>query len=462
MRLKLQAGHELLVHGPATTRLVSGNASSLAKQLLEGEPLTVRAGRLRIIEAAEESELDLIIGQNGKVDEVETSTIPSDWTALAKKMTTEGASPRIMILGGLDTGKNTLITYLSNTLLRIGFKVAIMDADMGQSEIGPPTTMSVSFLENPIFELLEAEPNSMFFVGSTSPAFVVSRVLEGTEKLMNSLNENYGEAILLVNMPGWINGQGATDFVLQMISKTNASHLVALQRENEVEDILKEAPPRIQSIRLTVSPYARPRTREERKFLRETSYRKYFAGLREITMHYGEIDFSPLFSSYGKEASLKVLKEVEDIVRNRVLYCEERNSSINAIVMGQVGARTEIFDEITAEQQNNETGLEIGVKHQTQKEIRVIPISELNNIIVALFDKNEQLISLGMLKNLDFRTKRATVSATSKPNELSRIEVGKVKISHQGHEIGYAEIRTLLSIDEQSRGVESKNESVRH
>jgi polynucleotide 5'-hydroxyl-kinase GRC3/NOL9 len=462
VRIKLQSGHELLVHGPATTRLVSGNASSLAKQLLEGEPLTVRAGRLSIIEAAEESELDLIIGQSGKIEEVETSTIPPDWAALAKKMTTERTSQRIMILGGPDTGKNTLITYLSNTLLRVGLKVAIMDADMGQSEIGPPTTMSVTFLENPIFELLEAEPNSMFFVGSTSPAFVVGRVLEGTEKLMNSLNGNYEEAILLVNMPGWINGQGATDFVLQMISKTNASHLIALQRENEVEDILKEVTPRVQSIKLTASPYARPRTREERKFLRETSYRKYFAGLREITMHYGEIDFSPLFSTCGKEASLKVVREVENIVRNRVLYCEERNSSINAIVVGRVGVRTEILDEITAEQQDNGTGHEIDVERETQKEIRVIPISELENIIVALFDENEQLISLGMLKNLDFRAKRATVSAISKPSQLSRIEVGKVKISRQGHEIGYAEIRKVLSVDEQPRGVELENESVRH
>jgi polynucleotide 5'-kinase involved in rRNA processing len=260
---------------------------------------------------------------------------------------------------------------------------------------------------------------------------------------MESYNEGHGEATLFVNMPGWISGQAAIGFVLQMVSKTNASHLVALQRENEVEDILKEVPTKTQVIRLTVSTYARPRSREERKFLRETSYRKYFIDFKDITTRYGEIDFSALFSSHGKEASFEVYRKVEGIVKNKVLYCEEGNISINAIVMGAVDAETEIFSEITDEDQDNEAGIERSSETPVQKEIRVVPVTELNNLIVGLFDNNERLISLGILKNLDFQAKRATLSAILKPREFSRIEVGKVKISHQGYEIGYAEIRRV-------------------
>jgi len=61
-----------------------------------------------------------------------------------------------------------------------------------------------------------------------------------------------------------------------------------------------------------------------------------------------------------------------------------------------------------------------------------------------LLDKNKQFVSLGILKNLNFQAKRITIGARSKPSELSRIEVGKVKITQQGHEIGYAEIRRLV------------------
>ncbi len=439
-------GHELLVQGPATAKLISGNVTSLAKPLLVGEPLTVRAGRLRIIEATDESELDMIIGQNGKVDDVETSTIPHDWIDLAKRMTARKTTDlRVIVLGGLDTGKNTLITYLANMLLGAGFKVAVMDADMGQGEIGPPATMSVALLENPIFDLLEASPESIFFVGATSPSYLVGRVLQGTEKLVSFVHESSVDAVLLVNMPGWISGQAAARFVLQMISKINATHLVGLQREIEVEDILREIPPRMEVVRLTVSPYARPRSREERKFLRETSYRKYFVGSRDITMHYGEIDFSPLFSSHGEKASLKVIREVENVVRSKVLYCEEGSFSINAIVMGYVDADTELVDEEADMQQSNDGENEGDPERPVQKEIRVIPASEMDNLVVALFDRNERLTSLGILRNLDFRAKRATVSAISKPSELKKIEIGRVKVSRQGYEIGYAEIRKILS-----------------
>jgi polynucleotide 5'-hydroxyl-kinase GRC3/NOL9 len=445
LRVRLIAGHELLVQGPATTRLVSGDVSSLAKRLVIGEPLTVRAGRLRIIEASEDSELDLITGQNGSVDEVEKSTIPPDWSALAEKVTTERATDlRIMVLGGLDTGKNTLITYLSNKLLQAGFKVAIVDADMGQSEIGPPTTMAIAYLKNSIFELLEAEPDSIFFVGSTSPAYVVGRVLKGAEELMNHFDSTRGKGDMIINMPGWISGQGAVQFISQMISKTNTNHLVSLQRENEAEEILKEVASRVELTRLTVSPYAKPRDREERKFLRETSYRKYFVGSKEFTIRYGEIDLSPLFSSQGEEVPLNVRKEVENIVKNRVLYCEEGLFSINAIVMGQIDAKAEILAEPDDEEWDNETEAIERNESSLQKEIRVIPINGLSNVIVALLDKNRQFVSLGILKNLNFQAKRITIGARSKPSELSWVEVGKVKITQQGHEIGYAEIRRVM------------------
>jgi len=349
-----------------------------------------------------------------------------------------------MVLGGPDTGKNTLITYLSNTLLRRGFKVAVMDADMGQSEVGPPTTMSLAYLEKPIFELLEAKPYLIFFIGSTSPAYVIGRVLKGTEELMSHFNNTQGNRDLILNMPGWISGEGAAKFVLQMISKTSPDHLVSLEREKEVEDILKEVKPSVQLTRLSVSPYTRPRTKEERKFLRETSYRKYFAGSRVFTIRYGEIDFSLLFSSIGKAAPLNVIREVENTVKSRVLYCEQGKFSINAIVARKASLMTEILGETADKEQEDGGEFATELKPNVQKEIRVVPITELSNLMVALIDRKEQFVSLGIIKSLDFRSRQITVIAASRPSELNRIEVGKVRITQEGYEIGYVQIRRIM------------------
>src|SRR5918999_822328 len=48
-----------------------------------------------------------------------------------------------MVIGEGDTGKTTLVTALANALVERGFRVAVLDADLGQSEIGPPTTIGL-------------------------------------------------------------------------------------------------------------------------------------------------------------------------------------------------------------------------------------------------------------------------------------------------------------------------------
>jgi len=46
----------------------------------------------------------------------------------------------IMIVGGADTGKTSLIEALADLLSRDS-RMGILDLDMGQSHIGPPTTL---------------------------------------------------------------------------------------------------------------------------------------------------------------------------------------------------------------------------------------------------------------------------------------------------------------------------------
>jgi polynucleotide 5'-hydroxyl-kinase GRC3/NOL9 len=413
--------------------------------LTVGEPFVVRAGRTKIIEASVESELDVTVGQTGKVDEVETSTIPQEWTDFIRKVAgMEPRNPRIMVLGGLDTGKNTLITYASNMLLKQGLKVALMDTDMGQGEMGPPTTISVAMLSEPISELLEMDPDSIFFVGSTSPMYLVGRVLQGTEKLMTFIKENAEEATLFVNMPGWVTGQAAAYFIKEMISRTGTGHLAVLQREDEVENILREIPSGIQVTRLPVSPYALQRSKDERKFLRETSYRKYLSHSGLIVARCGSIDFSPLFSSHGEEADSQVIRRVGDAVRSRVLYCEEGDNFINAIVTDYADANTEVLDEDSQEQGkpaqlNNTSG------PPKQKEIRVVSLRELEYLMVALHGRGKTQVALGVLKRLDFRSRRATIVTPAEIHDIDILEVGKVRVSPQGYEIGHVEIRKILS-----------------
>jgi polynucleotide 5'-hydroxyl-kinase GRC3/NOL9 len=444
MKLKLAMGHELLIHGPGTVRTVSGTANCLGMPLKIGDNFVVRAGRTKIVVATDETELELTIGQAGGVDEVDSPTIPSEWTDYVRKVVEKDQSSRIMVLGGLDTGKNTLITYVTNLLIKDGVKVALMDADMGQGEIGPPTTMSVATISEPISELLEMDPDSLFFVGSTSPMHLVSKVLEGTSKLMAFVNENAKDATLLVNMPGWITGPAAGYFIQQMASRTDTTNLAILQRENEVESVLGELPKRMQVTRLPVSSHAMPRSKEERKFLRETSYRKYLSRSSLIVARYESIDFSPLFLSRGKEATSQTVTKVGDAVRSKVLYCEEGRDFVNAIVTDYADTNTVVLSDKDQQEATERSGSEATVS-SNQREMRVISRRELEYLLVALHGRGEEMVSLGVLKRLDFRGRRATIFAPINIRDIEMLEVGRVRVSPQGYELGHAEIHKILS-----------------
>jgi polynucleotide 5'-hydroxyl-kinase GRC3/NOL9 len=55
----------------------------------------------------------------------------------------------ILLLGATDTGKTTFLTWLANTLLVQQRRIAIVDADVGQSSLGPPTTIGLSVVAKP-------------------------------------------------------------------------------------------------------------------------------------------------------------------------------------------------------------------------------------------------------------------------------------------------------------------------
>jgi polynucleotide 5'-kinase involved in rRNA processing len=261
---------------------------------------------------------------------------------------------------------------------------------------------------------------------------------------MKFLNETAEGATLFVNMPGWISGPAAGYFIQQMISRTGATRVAVLQRENEVEGILAELPSRTQVTKLPVSSYALQRSKEERKFLRETSYRKYLSRSGLIVARCEDIDFSPLFLSRGKEASSQVVRRVGDAVRSRVLYCEEGKDFINAIVTDYADANTEILGEEDQQEATAHLDSEVAGSSK-QKEMRVISLRELEYLMVAFHGRGKLMASLGVLKRLDFRGRRATIFTPVEIRDIDTLEVGRVRVSPQGYELGHAEIHKILS-----------------
>jgi len=66
--------------------------------------------------------------------------IPDEW----KRVRPESLKGTIMVIGRSDSGKTTFARYLFQELCRHHKRVGFLDCDMGQSTLGPPTTMTLA------------------------------------------------------------------------------------------------------------------------------------------------------------------------------------------------------------------------------------------------------------------------------------------------------------------------------
>ena len=78
MRYLLTANTSLIVKGPATVTIVSGNSSVFGAPLSPNMELIIHRQKQLPIEATADSELEIAIGRFGRISEIEGSLNPDD------------------------------------------------------------------------------------------------------------------------------------------------------------------------------------------------------------------------------------------------------------------------------------------------------------------------------------------------------------------------------------------------
>ena len=75
--------------------------------------------------------------------------------------------------------KAVICTYLVNKLVEEKCRVAVLDGDLGQSDIGPSGTVGYAVASKPMTELYDLKLQNAFFVGVTSPIMAIAKTIEG-------------------------------------------------------------------------------------------------------------------------------------------------------------------------------------------------------------------------------------------------------------------------------------------
>ena len=226
--------------------------------------------------------------------------IPKCWEELPKKINSNGALNIIMVIGAIDTGKSTLSQFLYRNLSASSEPAAFIDADLGQSVIGPPA--AVGLLISKISSGM-LYPASMRFVGSTSPRAHMLQTIVATKKLVEKAIEMKAKNIV-IDTSGFIEGPIGQEFKFQKIDLISPTLIIALEKDKEFSALLKNIScrKRIGICRINVFPESvKCKSPEARKIYRKERFKNYFEDSKLRFLSLGEIGLHGMIPNFTKK-----------------------------------------------------------------------------------------------------------------------------------------------------------------
>ena len=208
-----------------------------------------------------------------------------------------------LILGGVDTGKTTLAAALAKHAASSG-RVGIIDADIGQSHIGPPATVGWAIVEAPqtierVFgdgddpeaDFSQLTAGGISFVGDVTPT---GHLLQMTAAVTQCVQQVSRVAeLIIIDTPGFIFGPaaalwGAVQRILQ------PEMVLAVQRGSELSDVLAG----FEYLDLRIERIKTPRqiptkSPQERRNYRQSQFNKYFRDCCLYNISLGDVAVVP-------------------------------------------------------------------------------------------------------------------------------------------------------------------------
>jgi len=284
MRYELLSKRTLVVQGPASLTLLNGQARILGEPLMSGQRKVVPRVRQLPIESERGAEIEIILAKPGKTFEIQGSTIPPSWE-LAVASLREMQEGNVVILGPTDVGKSTLCVYLLNRLRRDVEILHIVDADIGQTDLGPPTSIAVATPTQPITSLTELRADATLFIGHTSPTYVQSKLISGIKRLA-TMDEN---SLTIINTDGWIAELAAIRYKINLINEIEPNLILGLAMGDELQPILRGV--RNCTMQLDAAKNVLARSRADRRVTRTAAYRRFLEGGVTSTMRLRDVTF---------------------------------------------------------------------------------------------------------------------------------------------------------------------------
>jgi polynucleotide 5'-hydroxyl-kinase GRC3/NOL9 len=351
-----------------------------------------------------------------------TLHVPDEWRYHLDEIT---ANPGVVVVvGDTDVGKTTFCTIMADHGLEAGVSTAIVDGDIGQSEIGPPTTIGLGLVDSPIQTMSDLQPRALYFVGSTSPVGLLLPTATGDKKLTEAA-QALGRELVIVDTTGLVRGVLGRRLKTNKIELLRPRHIVALQRAGEAEQFLRffDTWAECTVHRLVPSRDVHPKSQGLRSQRRAIRFQEYFRGAQVHDIPLEHIATSGTWLRTGNPLEPKYLRFAEHSLGTTVYHGEMVDKGV-FLITGSVSSSRE------------KAGVAELQEYFKTRSINIIPANRFANLVVGLLDSRLDVLSLGIIRGIDFRSEVVSVSTPLRTvTPVASMRFGILRLRPDGTEI---------------------------
>lgn len=286
-----------MVKGPAKV-FVNGLCHILGTDV-SGQTVNVRAGKALPFELGNRCRLQARLGHGARLWWAHPSHAgTSMWRSIAQQVSALAADKKItvMLVGATDTGKSTLTMYLVNMAIRRGIVPCVIDGDIGQGDLAPPTAVGAAILSKQVLDLRDVSTTTttMFeFVGSITPAGLEGLIAKKLRSILDRISPLAN--ITIVNTDGYVSN-GGVQYKAILAEDLQPDAIISLGENGALFDTLETGPWLVMRARPSSQTYKSRLERLSRRldqFLRYIGNGSFTAELSRVNVVYRGKLFSP-------------------------------------------------------------------------------------------------------------------------------------------------------------------------
>lgn len=185
----------------------------------------------------------------------------------------------VLLLGGVDTGKTSFGIELLRRAAHSAIPAALVDADIGQSTVGPPTTVGLKFIGTADDLTRESlrQADSLGFVGTLSPKGHLLPLVAATAKLVARARAAECK-LIVVDTTSFVSGIYGQILKFHKMDLVRPDVVAAFGRGGELEPVVGIAHRFVPAevLDMEVPSTVGARSVEERMAYREQRFAEYF------------------------------------------------------------------------------------------------------------------------------------------------------------------------------------------